>query len=424
MNKKLRLALILGLILCLLGGCSGVPLSGLDALYRRTLTSSVQESPAGENSQAGQDTVTISREQYERYRQFDELLELMDTVNYYYYKEPDTEKMLQGASAGLLSGVGDPYTFYYDPESWEKMWEEDEGEYAGVGILISSNFVTGLCTIARVFKGSPAEAAGVRRGDILYRVGEELYVTPETVDEAVSIMRGTPGTDVEVTFLRNGEELTLTLGRAIINVNQVEQKMLPGDIGLIALYQFAGKCDEEFEAAVKDLTARGAKGLIIDLRDNPGGWVDAAQHIGDLFMDKGEICYLVYRDGQEEHSYPTKDGKLEIPLVILVNEFSASASEILTAALREKADATVVGVNTFGKGIVQAVLPVGTKGSGFQLTIAEYFTPEGNAVHEKGIQPDVEIPLPEEDAGGYDFADTEHDPQLIRAVEVMQEKLK
>ena len=416
MRKKWMLVLTLGLILCLLGGCTGIPLSGLEAMYRRAANSA----PAAE----GKDTVTISREQYERYRQFDELLELMDTVNYYYYKEPDTEKMLQGASAGLLSGVGDPYTFYYDPESWEKMWEEDEGEYAGVGILISSNYVTGISTIARVFKGSPAEAAGVRRGDILYRVGEDLYVTAENVDEAVNIMRGTPGTDVEVTFLRNGEELTLTLTRAMIHVNQVEHTMLPGEIGLIALYQFAGKCDEEVEAAVKELTGQGARGLIFDLRDNPGGWVEAAQHIGDLFMDKGEVCYLVYRDGEEEHSYPTKDGKLEIPLVMLVNEYSASASEILTAALRERADAAVVGVNTFGKGIVQAVMPVGKKGSGFQLTIAEYFTPDGNSVHEKGIKPDVEIPLPEDDPGGYDFADMEHDVQLMKAVEAMEEKLK
>ena len=416
MRKKWMLVLTLGLILCLLGGCTGIPLSGLEAMYRRAANSA----PAAE----GKDTVTISREQYERYRQFDELLELMDTVNYYYYKEPDTEKMLQGASAGLLSGVGDPYTFYYDPESWEKMWEEDEGEYAGVGILISSNYVTGISTIARVFKGSPAEAAGVRRGDIPYRVGEDLYVTAENVDEAVNIMRGTPGTDVEVTFLRNGEELTLTLTRAMIHVNQVEHTMLPGEIGLIALYQFAGKCDEEVEAAVKELTGQGARGLIFDLRDNPGGWVEAAQHIGDLFMDKGEVCYLVYRDGEEEHSYPTKDGKLEIPLVMLVNEYSASASEILTAALRERVDATVVGVNTFGKGIVQAVMPVGKKGSGFQLTIAEYFTPDGNSVHEKGIKPDVEIPLPEDDPGGYDFADMEHDVQLMKAVEAMEEKLK
>ena len=246
---------------------------------------------------------------------------------------------------------------------------------------------------------------------------------PETLQDAVDIMRGTPGTPVDVTFLRNGEELTFTIERAIINVNQVESTMLTDEIGLSAMYEFAGKCDEGVEAAMNSLTAQGARGLMIDLRDNPGGWVDAAQRIGDLFMDAGDVCYLVYKDGEEAHDYPTKDGKVAMPLVVLVNENSASASEILTAALREKAGATVVGVNTYGKGVVQAVLPVGHQGSGFQITIAEYRTPEGNALHGVGLAPDVEIPLEEGDSGGYDFADAEHDPQLKKALDVMKEKL-
>ena len=417
--KKILMALCLALTACLLSGCVSMmtmnSMLGIDS--RHEMESSAEYSEDGE-------VVTITREEYERYRQFDELLDLMDAAEAYYYQEPDLQKMIQGASAGLLSGLEDPYTFYYTPEAWEKMWEEDEGEYAGVGILISSNYLTGICRISRVFKGSPAEAAGVQRGDILYRVGEDLYVVPETLQDAVDIMRGTPGTSVDVTFLRNGEEITFTLERAIINVNQIESTMLTDRIGLIALYEFAGKCDEEFETALDGLMAQGAQGIIIDLRDNPGGWVDAAQNIGDLFVDAGDLCYLVYRDGTEDHCYPTKDGRLEIPLVMLVNENSASASEILTGALRERADATVVGVNTYGKGIVQAVLPVGSEGAGFQMTIAEYKTPEGNAVHKTGIAPDVEIPLEEGDNGGYDFADAEHDPQLKKALEVMEEKIR
>ena len=417
MKKKWILAVSLGLALCLLGGCASLPLSGLKSLYQ---TSTARGAAISEDG----DTVTISREQYERYRQFDELLEMMDTVEYYYYQEPNVQDMIYGARAGLLAGLNDPYTFYFTPKAWEQMLEDDEGEYAGIGILISSSYTTGLCTVSRVFKGSPAEAAGIRRGDILYRVGEDLMVNYETLQEAVDIMRGTPGTPVEVTFLRDGEEVTYTIERAIVNVNRVESTLLKDDIGLIAMYEFAGKCDEEFETALNELVAGGAKGLIIDLRDNGGGWVNPAQHIGDLFMDAGEICYLVYRDGEEEHPYATKDGKVDIPLVILVNENSASASEILTAALREKADATVVGVTTYGKGIVQAVLPLDEEEGGFQLTIAEYFTPNGNSVHKKGLDPDVEAPLPEGDNGGYDFGDAEHDTQLSKAVEVMREKLK
>ena len=421
MKKKLLLAFCLGLAACLLCGCASMH-SFHTLLWD---SADVSGSAAADTSLAGDaDTVTISREAYERYRQFDELLELMDAADAYYYKEPDHQKMLQGASAGLLNGLEDYYTFYYTPEAWEQMWEDDEGEYAGVGILISSNYTTGICTISRVFKGSPAEAAGVRRGDILYKVGEDLYVVPETLQDAVDIMRGTPGTSVDVTFLRNGEEIVFTLERAIINVNQIESTMLSDKVGLIAMYEFSGKCDEEFEAALNDLTAQGAQGLIIDLRDNPGGWVDAAQSIGDLFLDAGDLCYLVYRDGSEDHCYPTRDGKLEMPLVLLVNENSASAAEILTGALRDRAGATVVGVNTYGKGIVQVVMPVGDEGAGFQMTIAEYYTPSGNTVHKVGLAPDVEIPLEEGDNGGYDFADTEHDPQLKKALETLMEKMR
>ena len=200
MRKTGLLVLCLGLTVCLLSGC--VSMLAADSLF-----GSVKGNlPASgtEIAESG-DTVTISREEYERYRQFDELLELMDAADVYFYQEPDHEKMLQGASAGLLTGLDDYYSFYYTPEEWTKLWEDDEGEYAGVGILISSNYATGICKISRVFDGSPAQKAGVRRGDILYRVGEDLYVVPETLQDAVDIMRGTPGTTVDVTFLRNGE---------------------------------------------------------------------------------------------------------------------------------------------------------------------------------------------------------------------------
>ena len=428
MRKKLLAVFCLGLALCLAGGAF---LPGA----RGSVRAEAAEEPAGDlrdrvlqwlgvgGDSREEETVTISREEYERYRQMDEALDLLDIINTYYYKEPDQTDLMQGIEAGLLAGLKDPYSFYYTPKAWKEMWEDDEGEYAGIGILISSNYRTGTCTISRVFKGSPAEAAGVRRGDILYRVGEDLYVVPESLQDAVNIMRGTPGEAVDVTFLRDGEELTLSIPRAMINVNQVESRLLENGIGLIALYEFAGKCGTEFENALNALIAHGARSLIIDLRDNPGGWVDAAQQIGDLFMDEGNLCYLIYRNDEKDYPYPTKKGKLTIPLVVLVNENSASASEILCAALRECAGATVVGVNTYGKGVVQAVLPIGEDGAGFQLTIAEYRTPEGNKVHEVGIAPDVEIALEEGDNGGYDFADTEKDPQLRKALEVMKEKM-
>jgi len=327
---------------------------------------------------------------------------------------------VEGAAKGLLTALEDPYTFYYTPEDYAELWEDDEGEYAGVGLQISASYLTGFCTISRVFDNGPAKEAGVLKGDILYKV-DDLFVDAYNLQDAVDIMRGTPGTSVDVTFLRGGEEITFTLTRAQITVNRIDYAMLTEDIGYIFLYEFAGDCAARFEEAVNSLLKQGAKGLIVDLRDNPGGWVDDAEAIGDLFLDEGTLCYLEYKDGTREY-YSTKDGKHDVELVLLLNEHSASSSEILAGALQDRADATIVGVQSYGKGIVQVVVPVGQKGAGMQMTVAQYYTPNGNAVHKIGITPDVEIPLPEGDNGMYEFADLA-DPQLSRALEMMQQKL-
>ena len=410
--RKIFLAIALTLVLCMLTSCAYLPFSGL--------TDMLQVERPSEAKLDG-DSIIITREEYERYRQFDTLIELMDLVDASFFEEVDEQVMLNGAAMGLLSGLGDPYTFYYTPEDYAALWEDDEGEYAGVGLQISASYLTGLCTISRVFDNGPAREAGVLKGDVLYKV-ENLYVNATNLQDDVDIMRGTPGTDVEVTFLRGTEELTFTLTRANITVNRIESTMLEDGIGYVFLYEFAGDCAARFEEAVTELVAQGAKGIIIDLRDNPGGWVNDAESIGDIFLDRGTLCYLEYKNGAREY-YRTKDGKQDVKLVILVNENSASSSEILTGALKDRADATVVGVQSYGKGIVQAVLPVGSDGAGMQMTIAQYYTPNGNAVHKIGIAPDIEVPLPDGDNGMYEFADLA-DPQLAAALEAMREKLK
>lgn len=427
MKKKLFQLIAVAAVLTLLTGCSAIPISQLDSMFR-TDTSSVitsgSSASAQEPAQADGDTVTISREEYEKLKKFSEALEIYEFANSNFFEETDPDKLIEYASRGVLAGLDDPYSFYYNPDEFQKLWEDDEGTYVGIGVMITSNMSTQICTISRVFKGGPAEEAGVQRGDILYRVGEDLMVNASNVNEAVDIMRGTPDTDVDVTFLRDGEEITFTITRRQVTVNQIESKMLTGRIGYIALYEFAGECQKEFEAALNSLVSEGAEGIILDLRDNPGGWVDQARYIADLFMDEGEICYLVYRDGKKRYDeYRTKNGKVDVKLTVLINENSASSSEILTGALRERANAKVVGVKSFGKGIIQGVYPIGDKGAGFQLTIAQYYTPDGNKVHGEGITPDVEIPLPEGDNGMYEFADTKNDVQLAGALEVMEEQL-
>lgn len=422
--KRTKLILIGLILMLLLSSCSMLPATKLDAMFQTDNNNTVFSGSA--NSTAApidDDSVIISKAEYEEYQKFAEMFAIYEHANSYFYQETDPDHMVEYAIKGLMAGLDDPYSYYYNPQEFAEMWEDDEGNYVGIGVMISANMETQICTISRVFKGGPAEEAGVQRGDILYRVGEDLYVTASNLQDAVDIMRGEPDTDVDVTFIRGDEEITFTITRRQVVVNQVESKLLDQDIGYIALYEFAGKCEKEFEADMNELINQGAKGIIIDLRDNPGGWVDQARYIADLFMDEGELCYLKYRNSEEHGEYLTKDGKVDVKLVILINENSASSSEILTGALRDCADAVTVGVKSYGKGIIQGVYPVGNDGAGYQMTIAQYFTPKGFAVHKLGITPDYEVPLPEGDNGMYDFADLEHDVQLIKAVEVMKEKL-
>lgn len=425
MKNKLKLIVLLTLTICLLGSCTFIPAGKLDSLYENNQDSVIVSGDPSEKNNPGNDTVTISRDEYERYLKFSEMYEIFNFANEHFYQDIDPDKLVEYATRGLMAGLDDPYSYYYNPTEFKEMWEEDEGNYPGIGVMISSNPETQICTISRVFKGSPAEEVGVRRGDILYRVGEDLYVNSTNLQEAVDIMRGEPGTDVDVTFLRNGEEITFTITRRVINVNQVESTMIDNHIGYIAFYQFAGEAEKEFETELNQLISNGAEGIIIDLRDNPGGWVEQARYIADLFMDKGVLCYIQYRDGKKlSDEYVTKDGKIDIKLVILINENTASSSEILTGALRDCAGAVTVGVKSYGKGVIQGVYPVGKNGAGYQMTIAQYYTPKGDAVHKAGIQPDYEVPLPEGDNGAYEFADIKNDVQLSKAVEVMKELLK
>lgn len=426
MKKRILLSLISIFTVLILGSCAFIPASRLDNIFAGNPDSMISSgSSASLPTASNDDMVSIPRAEYEKYQKFSEMFEIFDAANMSFYQDVDEDQLIEYAVRGMMAGLGDPYSYYYNPEEYTELWKEDEGNYTGIGVLISSNMETQICTISRVFSGSPAEEAGVHRGDILYRVGEDLMVNSNNLQEAVDIMRGVPGTPVDVTFLRDGKEMTFTIMRREISINRIESKMLEDDIGYIALYEFAGQCEKEFESALNTLISQGAKGIIIDLRDNLGGWVDQARYIADLFMDKGELCYLVYRDGLERHNdYLTVDGKVDTRIVILINENTASSSEILTGALRDCAGAKVVGVKSFGKGIIQGVYPVGSNGAGYQMTIAQYFTPKGSAVHTIGITPDFEVPLPEGDNGMYSFADVENDVQLKKALEVMKDELK
>ena len=398
-KKRFKLMCLTLMVLLLLTGCALLP-------------TTISDLATGMD-----DTVTISRAEYERLQRYAELDEIWQIVEQYYYQEPDTQAMLDGAEMGLLYGLGDPYTYYYTPDQYAQLWADDEGEYAGIGIQIMGNYATGLCTISRVFLDSPALDAGLRKGDVLTRV-EDIDVVTTTLQDAVNIMRGEPGTPVNVQVQRGDQLLDFVVDRAVVHVNWVNSCMLDGDVGYTSLHEFSGDCSPSFAVHLDNLMSQGAKALVIDLRDNPGGWVDDAQKVADMFLEEGNVASLVYRDGTTELYTTTTDGKENpIPLVVLVNEYSASASEILAGALQDRGRATIVGTQTFGKGVVQYVLPVGTRGAGMQLTVAQYYTPNGNEVHKVGITPDIEATLPEGDTTMYDIGDLDDD-QLKKAYEV------
>lgn len=361
------------------------------------------------------ETVTISREEYDRLSRYSKMDTILQYIEAWYYQEPDVDALIENATRGLLYGLEDPYSFYYNEEEWAELWSDDEGEYAGIGIELLGNYLDYSVTVSRVFRDTPAQRAGLRKGDLLVRV-EDIEVTAYTMQDAVNVMRGKEGEEVEIEVLRGDEYITLRMPRAIIHVNRIEYTMLEDQIGYIILYQFAGESEKEFKNALEALRVQGAKALVVDLRDNGGGWVDAAVQIADLFMDEGMLVYSEDRYGSREE-YKTSAGADDIPLVMLVNENSASSSEILSGGLQDVGRATLVGTRTFGKGIIQSVIGLEDNLDGFQMTYAQYFLPSGKAVHREGITPDIEADMPEELQSVYFELGDRTDPQLAAAWE-------
>ena len=371
-----------------------------------------------------EDTVTIPKSEYERLQRFKVLDEVIRNVELHYIDEPDVDAMLEFAAETILYSLEEPlYTYYIPGEGMEKMYEEYIGAYAGVGMQLMESADDHLITVIRVFANSPAERAGVQRGDKVIAVNGELFYG-STMSAAVDEMRGTPGTEVSVTFVRgDGEPFDLTLTRQMIEINNVTYEMLDNGIGYLQIYQFMGTDVRLFRSGLAFFKENNARGMVIDVRDNPGGLVHDAVFIADELLDAGLVTYTEDRYGirEEMHSY---DGKYDIPVVILVNEFSASASEILAGALKDRGVAKLVGVQTFGKGIVQRVYALQTtENAGMQLTTGRFYSPSGVCIHGTGIEPDVIIEQPEELRVRGTAVPHDQDVQLLRAIEVLEEEI-
>ena len=324
-------------------------------------------------------------------------LELLEyVINQYYMDEISVEDLQTGVYKGLLEGLGDPYSCYYTAEEFDALMESTSGVYAGIGAVVQQNLKTMYITVVKPYVDAPAYKAGMLPGDIIYMV-DDVDITGMEVDSVVAMMKGEPGTQVKVTVVRDGvsEPVELLITRAWIEVETVEYEMLDNNIGYILVSGFEEVTATQFINAIKDLKKQGMEGLVIDLRDNPGGLLNIVAEMLDYILPEGMIVYTEDKYGNREEIKGTNKDVLYMPMVVMINGNSASASEIFAACMQDYEAATILGTTSFGKGIVQSIIPF-TDGTAVKITVAQYFTPRGVCIHGTGVVPDIEVELNEE----------------------------
>lgn len=337
------------------------------------------------------------------------LSQIIDKYYLDYNENKDETKIEEGIYKGMMAGLEDPYTVYYTEEEYKELTESTSGSYCGIGVIVSQNTDTGVITAIRVFEDSPGEKAGVKADDIIYKVeGEE--VTGTDINEVVAKMKGDKGTKVNVTLYRpsTSKYIDVEIERDEIDVPTIETKMLDNNIGYMEILEFDEVTYKQFEDGLNDLKKQGMKSIIFDVRNNPGGMYDIVVKMLDDILPEGIIVYTEDKDGNRDEKNSDADC-LDMPIVVLQNENSASASEIFAGAIKDFGVGTIVGNTSFGKGIVQNILPL-RDGSAIKITVQRYFTPNGVNIQGKGIEPDIEV---EENS------ETEEDEQLERAVGIL-----
>ncbi len=334
-----------------------------------------------------------------------------------YYKDVDTKTLRDGVYDGILDSLGDPYSEYYSEEELEEVKQSTEGIYYGIGAYISLDSETSLPVITGTISGTPAEEMGLQGDDIIYKI-DDKETTGMTTTEVVALIKGDEHTFVHLTLIRDGETVDVDVERRKVESPTVQYEMKESDIGYIQITEFDDVTTDQFTEAMAVLRGQGMKGLIIDLRSNGGGNLSTCCDIARQILPKGLIVYTEDKYGQREEF--TCDGKkeIDIPLVVLVNGYSASASEILTGAVKDYGIGTIMGTKTYGKGIVQQIMSL-RDGTAVKMTISRYYTPNGNYIHETGIEPDIEV---EFDSEAYKADKT--DNQLNAAIEQVEKMLK
>ena len=349
---------------------------------------------------------------------------IYNTIDDYYLNEIDNDKIQNGIFKGMVDSLGDPYTVYYNPEEYKQFTSSSSGTYSGIGVAVSQNVTTGAITIVKTFKKGSGEKEGMKPGDVIYKV-EGKKIEGLELSKVVSMIKGEEGTFVKVTVLRDGKEIEFNLERKKLEVDTVNYRMEDRSgkkIGYISVSEFDEVTASQFKNAISELSKEGMEGLVIDLRDNPGGLLDVTCEMLDRMIKKGLLVYTVDKNGNRVDENATDSDSFDKPVAILVNGNSASASEVFSGAMKDYKAATLVGTKTFGKGIVQSIVPFGD-GTAMKVTVSKYYTPNGVNIHGTGIEPDVVVEL-SKDATKNGKYDRKYDNQLTKALDVVVDKLK
>ena len=392
-------------------------------------TEAKDNTEAEDNSAQDENEISVSSLDMENYQEIVQKLEAMDElIDKVYLEDVNGVDFADGIYKGFMASLGDPYSTYYTADEYKALQESSSGVYYGIGASVSQDAKTGIITIVKPFVTGPAYKAGIKPGDIIAKVnGEE--VTGMDLSAVVIRMKGKEGTKVKIGIAREGETelLEITVTRKKIEVPTIEYQMLSGKIGYIMIAEFDEITVAQFDAAVDDLEKQKMKALVVDVRNNPGGRLDSVVSILDRILPPKLLVYTEDKYNQRDNKYAEDKTKVSVPMAVLINGNSASASEIFAGTLQDYKTATIVGTKSFGKGIVQQVIPYqdenGYDGTAVKLTISKYFTPNGRNIHGTGIKPDVEVEL-DEAMQKEVVVPIEKDNQLQKAISLLKKKME
>ena len=424
-NKKFFLGVFIGMIVMVLLAVGLVDLAFQNRNVRMLLFDTVKKMSTISSEETGAEkSGKVSGAAIDWNKVTDKEEEIYNTIDEYYLNGIDNDKMKDGIYKGMVDSLGDPYTVYYNSEEYKQFTSSSSGTYSGIGVAVSQNVTTGAITIVKTFKKGSGEKEGMKPGDVIYKV-EGKKIEGLELSKVVSMIKGKEGTFVKVTVLRDGKEIEFNLERKKLEVDTVNYRMEDRSgkkIGYISVSEFDEVTASQFKSAISELSKEGMEGLVIDLRDNPGGLLDVTCEMLDRMIKKGLLVYTVDKYGKRVDEDATDSDSFDKPVAILVNGNSASASEVFSGAMKDYKAATLVGTKTFGKGIVQSIVPFGD-GTAMKVTVSKYYTPNGVNIHGTGIEPDVVVEL-SKDATKNGKYERKNDNQLDKALDVVVDKLK